>query len=70
MFLNILSLHLHFQIANMIEEKYSVKNVLLIRSRIKMYRIDRSGIMSETTRKENELASKLNIDLDLLRKIL
>ncbi|EQD26587.1 hypothetical protein B1A_21837, partial [mine drainage metagenome] len=34
MFLNLLSLYLHFQILNMISGKYSVRDVLLILSRI------------------------------------
>ena len=37
MFLNLLSLYLHFQILNMIDGKYSVRDILLILSRIKMY---------------------------------
>ena len=36
MFLNLLSLYLHFQILNMIDWKYSVRDVFLILSRIKI----------------------------------
>ena len=47
MFLNLLSLYLHFQIRNRIDGKYSVRDILLILSRIKMYRMEKGEIMSE-----------------------
>jgi transposase len=50
-FLNLLSLYLHFQILNMIDGKYSVRDVLLILSSIKMYRLEKSEIMSEIPKK-------------------
>ena len=68
MFLNLLSLYLHFQILNMIDGKYSVRDVLLILSRIKMYRMEKSEIMSEVPKKSRELVEKLGIDLDMLCK--
>ena len=68
MFLNLLSLYLHFQILNMIEGKYSVRDVLLILSRIKMYRLEKSEIMSEIPKKARELVEKLEIDLSMLCK--
>ena len=68
MFLNLLSLYLHFQILNMIDGKYSVRDVLLILSRIKMYRMEKSEIMSEIPKKARELVEKLGIDLDMLCK--
>ena len=68
MFLNLLSLYLHFQILNIIDGKYSVRDVLLILSRIKMYRMERSEIMSERPKKAKDLASDLKIDFDILRK--
>ena len=68
MFLNLLSLYLHFQILSMIEGKYSVIDVLLILSRIKMYRMDRGEIMSEMPKKAKDLMSDLKIDLGILRK--
>lgn len=68
MFLNLLSLYLHFQILNMIDGKYSVRDVLLILSRIKVYRMESGEIMSEIPKKANDLVSTLNINLDLLRK--
>jgi len=68
MFLNLLSLYLHFQILNMIDGKYSVRDVLLILSRIKMYRMEKGEIMSEIPKKSRELVEKLGIDLDMLCK--
>ena len=68
MFLNLLSLYLHFQILNIIDGKYSVRDVLLILSRIKMYRMEKSEIMSEIPKKSRELVEKLEIDLDMLCK--
>ena len=68
MFLNLLSLYLHFQILNMIDGKYSVRDVLLILSRIKMYRMEKGEIMSEVPKKAKDLVSDLKIDLDILRK--
>ena len=68
MFLNLLSLYLHFQILNMIDGKYSVRDVLLILSRIKMYSMEKGEIMSEIPKKAKDLVSDMNIDLDILRK--
>ena len=68
MFLNLLSLYLHFQILNMIDGKYSVRDVLLILSRIKIYRMERQEVISEIPKKARELVQKLGIDLDILRK--
>lgn len=68
MFLNLLALYLHFQILNMISGKYSVRDVLLILSRIKVYRMENGEIMSEIPKKANDLVANLKIDLDILRK--
>jgi len=68
MFLNLLSLYLHFQILNMIDGKYSVRDVLLILSRIKMYSMEKGEIMSEIPKKAKDLVSDMKIDLDILRK--
>ncbi|AGO60045.1 transposase IS4 family [Ferroplasma acidiphilum] len=68
MFLNLLSLYLHFQVLNMIDGKYSVKDVLLILSRIKIYNTGKTEMVSEIPKKAKELISKLGIDLDILRK--
>ncbi len=68
MFLNLLSLYLHFQILNMLDGKYSVRDILLILSRIKMYQMEKSEIMSEMPKKAKDLVSYLKIDLSILRK--
>jgi transposase len=68
MFLNLLSLYLHFQILNMIDGKYSVRDILLILSRIKMYGMEKGEIMSEIPKKAKDLVAELNIDLDILCK--
>jgi len=68
MFLNLLSLYLHFQILNMIDSKYSVRDVLLILSRIKIYRMEKGEIMSEVPKKAKDLVSDLKIDLGMLCK--
>jgi hypothetical protein len=52
----------------MIDGKYSVRDVLLILSRIKIYRMERNEIMSEVPKKAKDLVSDLKIDLDILRK--
>jgi hypothetical protein len=67
MFLNLLSLYLHFQIHNKIDGKYSVRYVLLILLWIKMYRTEKDVIMREVPKKGKDLVSGLHIDLDILR---
>ena len=68
MFLNLLSLYLHFQILNMIDGKYSVRDVLLILSGIKIYRMEKGEIISELPKKARDLVSDMKIDFDTLRK--
>lgn len=68
MFLNLLSLYLHFQILNIINGKYSVKDILLILLRIKIYNTGNSEILSEIPKKARENVDKLKIDLNILRK--
>ena len=68
MFLNLLSLYLHFQILNMIDGKYSVRDVLLILSRIKIYDLGKQEILGEVPKKARELVQDLKINLDILRK--
>ena len=55
MFLNLLSPYLHFQILNMIGGKYGVRDILLILSRTKMYRMEKSKIMSEILKNQGSL---------------
>jgi transposase len=68
MFLNLLSLYLHFQILNMIDGKYSVRDVLLILSRIKIYDLGKQEMLGEVPKKARELVQDLKINLDILRK--
>jgi transposase len=68
MFLNLLSLYLHFQILNMIDGKYSVRDVLLILSRIRIYDLGKQEMLSEVPKKARELVQDLKINLDILRK--
>ena len=67
MFLNLLSLYLHFQVLNMINGKYSVMDILLILSRVKIYSMENGEIMGEIPRKAKEIISNMNIDMDILR---
>jgi hypothetical protein len=69
MFLNLLSIYVHFQVLNTIDVKYSVSDVLLILSRIKVYQMEKSEIMSEVQKKKaNDLVESLGIDLNMLCK--
>ena len=71
MFLNLISLYLHFQILNMMDRingKYSVMDVLLILSRIKVYDMGKQEILGEMPKKSRELVESLNIDTEILRK--
>jgi len=49
----------------MISGKYSVREVLLILSRIKMYRMEKAEIVSEMPKKANGLIMVLKIDLGM-----
>jgi hypothetical protein len=44
------------------------QDVLLILSKIKMYRMEKGEIMSEVLKKAKNLISNLKIDLDILHK--
>ena len=68
MFLNLLSLYLYFQVLNMSDGKYSVRDILLILSRIKIYKYKDSEILGEIPKKAKELVQKLSINLEVLRK--
>ena len=67
-FLNLLSPYPHAQIFNMIGRKYSVRDVLLRPSRIKMYTIKKQEIMGQILRNANELVSDFNVDFGIIRK--
>ena len=68
MFLNLLSLYLHFQTLNSIDGRYSVRDILLILSRIKVYDLGKREILEEIPKKSRELVESLNIDTEILRK--
>lgn len=68
MFLIPLSLYLDFLVFNMINAKHGVRDVLLILSRIKIYRMEKSEMMSEVPKKANEIISDIKIDLEMLGK--
>jgi transposase len=68
LFLNFLSLNIHFRILAMKDEKYSVQDILLILSRIKVYSVGEEEIMGEIPKDARELVSEMKIDLDILRK--
>lgn len=52
---------------NKLNRKYSVKDVLLQFSKVKIYDFDSGELMSETPRKTRKLAEKLKANLNLLR---
>ena len=68
MFLNLLSLYLHFQILNMVDGKYNLRDVLLILSRINIYDLGKQEMLGEVPKKARELVQDLKINLDILRK--
>ena len=68
MFLNLLSLYLNFQILNLIDVKYSVSDALLVLSRIKIYRMEKTEIMSKSAKMSRQLVRTLGIGLGMLCK--
>ena len=52
----------------MIDGKYSVRDVLLILSRIKIYDLGKQEMLGEVPKKARELVQDLKINLDILRK--
>jgi len=50
------------------EMRETFQDVLLILSKIKMYRMEKGEIMSEVLKKAKNLISNLKIDLDILHK--
>ncbi len=68
MFLNMLSLYIHFQVMNMMDVKESVRDVLLILSTIKIYRYGNREMVSEISKKANDIITNLKINIDILRK--
>ncbi|AKA48031.1 hypothetical protein IX51_01780 [uncultured archaeon] len=68
LFLNLLALNIHFQILNRTDGKYSVRDILLILSRIKIYALEGGEIMGEIPKKARELVTDLGVSLNMLRK--
>lgn len=71
-FFNFLSLHLYYLILNRLRKaelnkKYSVSDVMLQFSKVKMYDFEGGEIMSEVPKQIRELSEKLEMNLDLLR---
>jgi hypothetical protein len=66
--LNPLSIYLHFKVLNIINSKHSVRDVLFILSRIKMYRMENGEIIRGIYNKVKKIISDMNIDMDTLPK--
>jgi transposase len=71
-FLNFLSLYLYYLVLNTMRirdmnKKYSVKDVFLQLSKIKIYEFSETDLVSEIPKKVKKIVNNLNIDLDLLR---
>ena len=69
MFLSILAQYLNFKVPNMIIGKCSLRDVLLMLSRIQMHKMENGETLSEILEKAMYLVSDLEIDLDILRTI-
>ena len=72
-FINFLSLFLYYQILNRIKEadlnhKYSVQDVFLQLSKIKIYEFENGEMLSEVPKKVTDIIEAMKIDLNLLRK--
>jgi transposase len=63
---NLLSLSLHSQILNLMDAKYSLRDVLYSLSRINIYTIEKRKTMSEVQKKTKDQVSGINIDLGML----
>lgn len=71
-FFNFLSLHLYYLILNRLRKaelnkKYSVSDIMLQLSKVKMYDFEGGEVMGEVPKQVRELAAKLEMNLDLLR---
>lgn len=71
-FINFLSLFLYYQILNQIRNadlnlKYSVQDILLQLSKIKIYVFENGEIFSEIPKKVRDIIEAMKINLDLLR---
>jgi len=71
-FLNFLSLYLYYLVLNTLKnkdmnKKYSVKDIFLQLSKIKIYEFNETDLVSEIPKKVRKIIENLKIDLDLLR---
>ena len=71
-FLNFLSLYLYYLILNKLKlnelnKKYSVKDSILMLSKVKIYDFEDEEILSEVPKQVRLIAEKLDLNLDLLR---
>jgi transposase len=71
-FLNFLSLYLYYLVLNTLKnkdmnKKYSVKDVFLQLSKIKIYEFSETDLVSEIPKKVKKIVETLNLDIDLLR---
>jgi len=71
-FLNFLSLYLYYHVLNTLKykdmnKKYSVKDVFLQLSKIKIYEFSETDLISEIPKKVKKITETLELDLDLLR---
>jgi len=71
-FLNFLSLYLYYVLLNRLKDselskKYSVGDILLQLSKIKIYKFENSEVLSEIPKKVREILEALNLNIDLLR---
>ena len=71
-FLNFLALYLYYLVLNILQKKdmnkkYSVKDVFLQLSKIKIYEFSETDLISEIPKKVRKIVEALELDLDLLR---
>lgn len=73
MFVNFISLYIYYNILNDLKErgisnKYSVKDILLLFSKIKVFNLNNKEVFGEVPKKVEKLYELLKVDNDILRK--
>ena len=73
MFVNFISLYIYYNILNDLRErgisnKYSVKDILLLFSKIKVFNLNNKEVFGEVPKKVEKLYELLKVDNDILRK--
>jgi transposase len=71
-FINFLSLHLYYLMLNKLKnsglnKQYSVSDILLQLSKIKVYKFEKSEVLSEIPKKVRKIIEAFELDIDLLR---